>query len=107
MDKTVLHREYSALEKAVKVGPLMDKILAGYGLLHDLGGWRAVTGWPEIVGKKIAEVSRAVRFSDDTLLVSVPDDGWRQQLSLEVDEILDKIHIIPGGNAVRKIHFIS
>ena len=102
-----MYKERGGQERAAKIGPLMDKILAGFGLLHTLGGWRIVTGWPQIVGEKIAEVSRAIRFSDDTLLVSVPDDGWRQQLSLEVDEILDKIHVLPGGKAVRKIHFIS
>jgi predicted nucleic acid-binding Zn ribbon protein len=107
MDKTALYNKKAASERIAKVGPLMEKILAGFGLLHDLSGWRVVTGWPQIVGNKIAEVSKAVRFSDDTLLVSVPDDGWRQQLSLEVDEILNKIHSLPGGKVVRRIHFIS
>jgi len=94
-------------KKTAKIGPLMENVLAGYGLLHNLGGWRIVTRWTEIVGEKIADVSNAIRFSDDTILVSVPDDGWRQQLSLDVDEILEKIHAIPGGKAVKRIHFIS
>ena len=92
---------------AVKLGSLLDKLLAGYGLAHQLGGWRAVARWPEVVGEKNAAVSRAVRFSDDTLLVSVPDAVWRQQLSLTVDDILEKIHALPGGRAVKRIHFIS
>jgi predicted nucleic acid-binding Zn ribbon protein len=107
MDKTALHSKNAASGRVTKVGPLMEKLLAGFGLLHDLSGWRIVTRWPEIVGPKIAEVSKAVRFSDDTLLVSVHDDGWRQQLSLEVDEILNKIHTLPGGKVVKRIHFIS
>ena len=94
-------------KQAVKVGPLLDKVLAGFGLAHNLGGWRIVHRWPEIVGDKIAGVSNAVRFSDDTLLVSVRDASWRQQLSLEVDRILKEIHSIPGGKAVKKIHFVS
>jgi hypothetical protein len=92
---------------AVKLGSLVDKLLAGFGLAHQLGGWRAVARWPEVVGEKNATVSRAIRFSDDTLLVSVPDPVWRQQLSLSVDDILEKIHALPGGRAVRRIHFIS
>jgi predicted nucleic acid-binding Zn ribbon protein len=77
------------------------------GLAHNLGGWKAVVQWPDIVGGKLAKVSRAVRFEDDTLLVSVPDSVWRQQLALEVDAILEKIRARPGGRAVRKIHFVS
>ena len=94
-------------EKTVKLGSLLDNLLAGYGLAHELGGWRAVARWPEIVGEKNASVSRALRFSNDTLLVSVPDPVWRQQLSLTVDEILSRIHALPGGRAVKRIHFVS
>jgi predicted nucleic acid-binding Zn ribbon protein len=91
----------------VQLGPMIDRLLAGFGLAQQLGGWRIVAGWPEIAGEKIARVSRAIRFSDDTLLISVPDAGWRQELSLQTDRILDKIHAVPGGRAVRRIHFVS
>jgi predicted nucleic acid-binding Zn ribbon protein len=107
MMNTVSKTDNTNGKNAVKIGSLMENILAGYGLLHNLGGWRIVTRWTEIVGEKIADVSNAIRFSNDTLLVSVPDDGWRQQLSLDVDDILEKVHAIPGGKVVKKIHFIS
>lgn len=93
--------------RATRLGPLLDKILAGYGLGYKLKGWRIVARWPEIVGDKMAAVSKALKFSDDTLLVSVPDAVWRHQLSLEVDAILDKIHSVPGGRSVKRIHFVS
>lgn len=92
---------------AVRLGLLLDKVLANYGLAYELGGWRIVTNWAGIVGEKVADVSKALRFSNDTLLVSVRDPVWRHQLSLEVEKILEKIHSIPGGTAVRRIHFIS
>jgi predicted nucleic acid-binding Zn ribbon protein len=86
---------------------VLDGLLASYGLAHNLGGWRVVVDWPDIAGEKIAEVSRAVRFEDETLLVSVPDSAWRQELIMETDRILEKIHGLPGGRAVKKIRFIS
>ncbi len=89
------------------MGTLLDQILTGLGLSHNLGGWKAVVQWPDIVGERMAKISRAIRFEDDTLLVSVPDSVWRQQLALEVEAILEKIHARPGGKAVRKIHFVS
>jgi predicted nucleic acid-binding Zn ribbon protein len=89
------------------LGSLLDQILSQFGLSYKLGGWRVVMNWPNIVGDKIASVSRALRYENDTLLVSVPDSVWRQQLSLEVDIILEKIHALPGGKAVKRIHFVS
>ena len=90
-----------------KLGSLLDRLLGELGLARNLGGWRIAVDWPEIVGEKIAGVSQAVRFEDDTLLVSVPDSVWRQQLSMEVEAILEKIHAVPGGKTVKKIHFVS
>jgi len=94
-------------KRAVRLGPLLDGILARMGLAHKLGGWKIVTKWSEIVGDSIADVSQAVRFDDDTLLVSVPDAVWRQELLMQTDNILKKIHALPGGRAVKRIHFVS
>ncbi len=90
-----------------KLGSLLDQILSSYGLAYKLGGWRVVINWPEIVGERIANASKALRYENDTLLVSAPDSVWRQQLSLEVETILEKIHSVPGGKAVKRIHFVS
>lgn len=93
--------------KAAKLGSFIDGILVNFGLSHKLAGWKIVIKWPQIVGEKNAEHSRALRFSDDTLLVKVPDAGWRQELSLETDRILKEIHKVPGGEVVKRIHFVS
>jgi len=90
-----------------RLGSLLEQILSSYGLSYKLGGWRIVENWPEIVGERIAHASKAIRYENETMLVSVPDAVWRQQLSLEVDTILAKIHSMPGGKAVKRIHFVS
>jgi len=99
--------ETTRYKPPARVGTLVDELLAGYGLSYKLGGWRVVVAWPEIVGPRLAAVSRAVRYADETLVVSVPDAVWRHRLSLETDIVLEKIREIPGGRAVKRIHFIS
>ena len=92
---------------ATRLGPLLNSILARMGLGYTLDGWKIVTSWPEIVGDKIADVSKAIRYENDTLFVSVPDAVWRQELLLDVERILQEIHTVPGGRSVKKIHFIA
>jgi predicted nucleic acid-binding Zn ribbon protein len=99
--------DYATRTKTAKLGNLLETILSNYGLARTFGGWKIVVNWPEIVGAAIARVSHAIRFENDTLLISVPDSGWRQQLSLQQDMILEKIHDYPGGKAVKKIHFVA
>ncbi|MFH2035143.1 MAG: DUF721 domain-containing protein [Candidatus Zixiibacteriota bacterium] len=93
--------------RSARLGTFLDKVLSGFGLSHNLSGWKIVTRWPEIVGSKNAEHSQALRFSDDTLLVRVTDAVWRQELSLDADRILNEIHKQPGGKVVKKIHFVA
>ena len=90
-----------------KLGSLLDGLLGRLGLAYTLGGWKIVNKWPEIVGDTIASKSKAVRYENDTLLVSVPDASWRQELLMDCDNILKVIHEVPGGRAVKKIRFIA
>ncbi len=103
----VAKRKTGGFDHSARVGTFLDKIFSGLGLSRNLAGWKIVTKWPDIVGPKNAEHSRALRFSEDTLLVKVTDAVWRQELSLESDRILKEIHKEPGGKVVKKIHFVS
>jgi len=103
----VYQRMTTAKKAPAKIGSLIDKVMGDLGLASTLAGWNVLKKWPEIVGETIARVTRPVRYEDHIILISVPDAVWRQQLSLQVELILKKIHEIPGGSAVRKIRFIA
>jgi len=90
-----------------RLGSLIDGLLGRMGLGSTLAGWRIVNAWPDIVGEKVAEVTRPIRYEENTLIVSVPDAGWRQELHLQIDMILDKIHEVPGGKVVKNIRFTA
>ncbi len=62
-----------------------------------------VSNWPEIVGPALAEQARAKRFADGVLTVAVPDDAWRQQLAMQLETILRRIHSYPEGRQVKSI----
>jgi predicted nucleic acid-binding Zn ribbon protein len=75
---------YQNKDSSAKLGSLIESLLSRLGLAHSVGGWNIVNRWPEIVGDKIAAKSKAVRFENDTLMVSVPDSSWRQELLLSL-----------------------
>ena len=81
----------------------MDKVIRSLGLSRDYHGWKVVSKWPEIVGPIMAEQAHARRFRDGVLVVSVPDDSWRQELAMKTEEILRRIHALPFGRSVKKI----
>lgn len=87
----------------LRLGDLIEKMVASLGQSGRFYGWRTVAKWPEIVGPEIAKISRAVRFSEGVLTVIVEKDVWRQELEMQLDEILTRIWSRPGGKAVQKV----
>jgi hypothetical protein len=87
----------------VQLGKLIDHVIGVFGLHDKFHGWKIVHKWPEIVGPDIARQSRAVRFSDGILTVVVERDAWRQELEMQREQILQRIHHLPKGSVVKKI----
>ncbi|MEW5994400.1 MAG: DUF721 domain-containing protein [Candidatus Zixiibacteriota bacterium] len=86
-----------AIENAVK----------SLGISKSYHGWLVVTQWPEIVGERIAGRTRAFRFDDGTLYVAAPDAAWRQELAMQTDELMQKIHSYPYGRVVKQLRFVQ
>ncbi len=86
-----------------RLSTVFDNLMGSLGLKRAYYGWQIVERWPEIVGQDIAQVARAEKFGDGTLVVVVEKDTWRQELEMQRETILAKIRRLPGGNAVKKI----
>jgi len=82
---------------------ILGQILSSLSKNGEFDGWRMVELWPEIVGPEIARYAKAVRFVDNTIIVVIEKDAWRQELEMQREQILKKIRSYPGGTAVRKI----
>jgi predicted nucleic acid-binding Zn ribbon protein len=101
-----MKRHKPAKKKAsrpVKMAPVIDNLIADLGLKKRYSGWQIVSMWPEMVGSKIAEAAKAQRFEDGVLFVKVKDASWRQELSMQTDELLETIHKSPYGKFVKQI----
>ncbi len=90
-------------KKPKEISGVLDRMMRGLGLSRQFDGWQVVANWPEIVGPAIAERAIAERYEDGTLYVSVEDDVWRQQLSMQIESILKDVYTRPYGKAVRQI----
>lgn len=85
------------------ISPVIDTVIGNLGLKKRYSGWQIVNLWPQIVGEKIADSAKAVRFEDGILFVKVKDAAWRQELSMQADSLLDAIRKTPYGRFVKQI----
>ncbi len=91
----------------VHMGGIVEKIIRSAGLTRKYYGWMVVNRWPEIAGEINAQRSIAKRYEDGILFVSVPDASWRNDLTMQHDSFLEKIHEMPFGKVIEKIRFIG
>lgn len=89
-----------------RISGLLEDLFGRLGITRQYNGWSVVSQWPSIVGEMMAARSEAVKFDDGVLIVSVRDDAWRQELSLQKEDILQKIKSLPHGSAVKQIRLI-
>jgi predicted nucleic acid-binding Zn ribbon protein len=82
-------------------------VIGSLGLEKSFDGWSVVTKWPEIVGEQIAKRSKAVRFDDGILYVVVEDSSWRQNLALQMDDLMAAIKKYPCGKVIKQVRFIG
>ena len=105
-----LVRENFTAQKPAKLHPLgsvIDSVIDSVGLTQQYNGSQVITRWAEIVGAQIASHARAVKFDGGVLFVVVEDSAWRQNLSMELENLRAQIRTYPFGQVVKEIRLIA
>ena len=89
------------------VSDALRTLLQAGGVGDAMEGWRAVQGWGDWVGPRVARRTRAVSFHQGTLVVEVEGSSWRHELGFLKRELLDQISRHLGSRAVRDLRFVT
>lgn len=84
----------------------IDRVLQRYNLGEEYQRQRVLFLWEKAVGCQTAKVSRAERFSQGTLWVSVASSTIAQELSFLEARYIERINNLLGEEALLKICFV-
>ncbi|RME61210.1 MAG: DUF721 domain-containing protein [Candidatus Dadabacteria bacterium] len=70
---------------------VLGKFLRKHKLEKKLASYRFIEHWREIVGDELAKISTPLSVEGNSLIVSVPDSVWAQELSLYKKVILKRL----------------
>jgi predicted nucleic acid-binding Zn ribbon protein len=87
------------------LGDSVKQVLQEYGLEKRVKQHQAIIFWQQIVGGKLAEVSKAERITDNTLYVRVKSMAWRTELQFQKHSILERIANRVGAGVIEDIRF--
>ncbi len=94
------------LRRVEPIGKILADVVRNLGLSRKLSEQRAVVDWPQIVGRRIAEHSRATRVDSGRLFVEVDSSVWAQELTLMKMTILRQVNDRTGSATIENIHFV-
>lgn len=87
------------------LGDILKDSLQKWDFGPTLLRYEVVEKWPELVGPKIAEKSRATGLQGDMLLIEVDHPAWVQELNLLKNQLLQKIGRLFPRAGVKNIRF--
>lgn len=81
-----------------RVGEFLFPLLKKLGLLEGVRYYKAVSVWDKVVGKEIANHTKADKIKDRVLYVLVDDPLWRQELEMRKEGIMKKYRLYISFN---------
>ena len=107
-EKSKTNRYRFSNRKLESSSNILDKTLKRVRLKKQSDKYSAFPLWKEIVGEQISEISFPEKISRErVLVVRVIDSVWAQELSLQKETIVDKIHKTNTGASIEDIRFVA
>jgi hypothetical protein len=94
-----LEGSFSSLEAVLK------KTIESLGLKEAVAKGAALLLWPEVVGEAVAQVTRAETVRGSTLVVTVTDSSWLQQLRYLEEPMVEKLNQALGQPVIEGLYF--
>lgn len=84
---------------------IMSTLLEQLGIGKKVKQYGIVDLWPQIVGERIAQVTKIERIEGDKLFVSVSSATWRNELTYLKQELITKINAALEQQLINDIIF--
>jgi predicted nucleic acid-binding Zn ribbon protein len=93
--------------RPVRVDAVLAHVLEKAGVDKQVKRMSLVELWPEVVGEKLAAVTRVKGVDEDALFVEVRSSAWIMELSLMKDRILERVNARLEEAPIGRIVFVQ
>jgi predicted nucleic acid-binding Zn ribbon protein len=88
------------------VDALLSRVLDQHGVRQTVERVGVLEHWPDIVGERLAAVTRVKGQEKDALFVEVRSSAWLMELSLLRNEVLARVNERLGDVPFQRIVFV-
>jgi predicted nucleic acid-binding Zn ribbon protein len=90
----------------LRVDSVLQGVLEKHGVSKQIERHGVLELWPEIVGLKLAEVTRVKGLDDASLFVEVRSSAWLMELSMMKDAFLERVNDRLEEAPIERIVFV-
>lgn len=89
----------------VRIGRVLDEVLAACGLDARLSERAILASWPRIAGQRLAKHVRAVDLREGVLFLAAEHGSWRQEVTLLMPRIRNECNRRFGEGTIKEIRW--
>ena len=89
-----------------RVDSVLQGVLEKHGVSKQIERLGVLELWPEIVGQKLAEVTKVKGVEDAALFVEVRSSAWLTELSMMKDAFLERVNARLEQAPIERIVFV-
>jgi predicted nucleic acid-binding Zn ribbon protein len=100
------HSRAASAAKPTRVSDVLGAVLEKHGVDKQVRRAGVMEMWPEIVGEKLARVTRVKGVDKDALFVEVRSSAWLNELSMLKSEVLERVNARIADAPLARIVFV-
>jgi hypothetical protein len=85
------------------IGNIIQLVIKDLGIENPIRGYKALTIWPDIVGKRISNVTQPIKIKNGKIFIKVRTDSWRNELIFYKKDIIQKLNASLGSSVIKDI----
>lgn len=89
-----------------RLGDLLEGVLERSGVREQVARQGVLEAWDEVVGQRIAGVTRALKVDGSVLFVEVRSSAWLMELNMMAHRILERLNEGRDEGRIERIHFL-
>jgi predicted nucleic acid-binding Zn ribbon protein len=93
-------------DRTLSIEDVLPDVLEEAGVLRQFERLGVLEAWPEIVGERVADVTRAKSVEDTSLVVEVRSSAWLMELNMMKGEILERVNEHAPETPMDRIVFV-
>jgi len=89
----------------VSISSLLRELISDWGIERRVDYGTVIDQWTQIVGDPVSQKAKIDKIENGKIFLKVESTAWRQELFFQKKELIQKVNLFLGKEAIKEILF--